>query len=271
MRTSLALLLVTVLLACNAEESNNTGNTPSDSLDTTTRDTATKQQHYFVCTAFDPELEANDNKAGIITKKRWSAGQTLMVAFSGGTEFMREKVRQFALEWTQHCSIKFNFVKSDKADIRIVFKEVEASWSLIGTDAKPPKMPPYANVKLPPSMNFKPSIFTQHELVIKSIVLHEFGHALGLIHEHQSPGANIPWNRPAVYKDLADARWSRKEVDHNFFNIYSQRKITNSSYDRKSIMHYSILPDWVLDPTFAVPLNYELSNADKAFIRQVYP
>ena len=27
-----------------------------------------------------------------------------------------------------------------------------------------------------------------------STVMHEFGHALGLKHEHQSPNANIQWN-----------------------------------------------------------------------------
>ncbi len=30
-------------------------------------------------------------------------------------------------------------------------------------------------------------------------VIHEFGHALGCVHEHSSPAATIPWNRDAVY------------------------------------------------------------------------
>ena len=32
------------------------------------------------------------------------------------------------------------------------------------------------------------------------VVIHEFGHALGCIHEHQSPAADIPWDKEAVYR-----------------------------------------------------------------------
>jgi len=30
-------------------------------------------------------------------------------------------------------------------------------------------------------------------------VIHEFGHALGMIHEHQHPLAAIPWDKDKVY------------------------------------------------------------------------
>ena len=36
---------------------------------------------------------------------------------------------------------------------------------------------------------------------VRRVVLHEFGHALGLIHEHQNPkGGGIEWNRDAVQR-----------------------------------------------------------------------
>lgn len=31
-------------------------------------------------------------------------------------------------------------------------------------------------------------------------IIYEFGHALGLHHEHQSPTANIQWNKEKVYE-----------------------------------------------------------------------
>ncbi len=35
----------------------------------------------------------------------------------------------------------------------------------------------------------------------RRVVLHEFGHALGGIHEHQSPASGvIPWDKPKVYE-----------------------------------------------------------------------
>jgi hypothetical protein len=34
---------------------------------------------------------------------------------------------------------------------------------------------------------------------IKRQVLHEFGHALGCVHKHCSPGADIHWNPEEVF------------------------------------------------------------------------
>jgi hypothetical protein len=37
---------------------------------------------------------------------------------------------------------------------------------------------------------------------LRSVILHEFGHALGAVHEHESPYARIQWDREKVYEDL---------------------------------------------------------------------
>jgi hypothetical protein len=47
------------------------------------------------------------------------------------------------------------------------------------------------------------------------VVLHEFGHALGAIHEHQHPAAGIPWDKPKVYEYYARQHWS---IDQRFLN-----------------------------------------------------
>ena len=45
------------------------------------------------------------------------------------------------------------------------------------------------------------------------VVLHEFGHALGAIHEHQSPHGGIPWDRAKViaYYSGNPNYWDRAE------------------------------------------------------------
>jgi hypothetical protein len=61
-------------------------------------------------------------------------------------------------------------------------------------------------------------------------VLHEFGHALGLIHEHQNPVGGIQWNKPAVYADLGGPPnfWGKATVDNNMFATYAKDQINGS-------------------------------------------
>ena len=53
------------------------------------------------------------------------------------------------------------------------------------------------------------------------MILHEFGHALGLIHEHQNPIQAIDWNKPAVIADLSGPpnNWDRDTIEHNMFEF----------------------------------------------------
>jgi len=108
---------------------------------------------------------------------------------------------------------------------------------------------------------------------VARVVLHEFGHALGCIHEHQNPAANIPWDKPKVYQFYAGYPnyWSPSEVDTNLFKRYDREITQFSEFDRSSIMLYPIDARLVTDPRYAVGLNSRLSQADKMFIGAIYP
>src|SRR5438445_521773 len=58
------------------------------------------------------------------------------------------------------------------------------------------------------------------EVEYRRTVLHEFGHALGAIHEHQSPGGEIKWNKDVVYAWCASNNppWNPKDCDENIIN-----------------------------------------------------
>ncbi len=104
--------------------------------------------------------------------------------------------------------------------------------------------------------------------------IHEFGHALGLVHEHQHPTNNIPWNRPAVYDyyyRTQNPPWTPGQVDFNIFARYSAGETSFSQYDPSSIMHYAIPSALLLDPSRAVGWNTVLSLTDKDFISRAYP
>lgn len=202
---------------------------------------------------------------------RWEKGKVITVSFLEKNEFMIAKVKQFAAQWDNIASITFKYVSKGPADIRITFSG-EGYWSLLGIQSRTTSVNlrtrrSYANSN-GPTMNIQAFETYEEDSIIATYVLHEFGHALGLIHEHQSPAVNIPWNRPAVYADHPE--WTRAEVDHNIFRRYSAGVITNSAYDKYSIMHYPIKETWVTDPSFAVGWNRQLSPTDIAFVRKVY-
>jgi hypothetical protein len=101
----------------------------------------------------------------------------------------------------------------------------------------------------------------------EGVVLHEFGHAVGLIHEHQNPEAGIKWNRENVIRDLSDPpnNWDLATIEHNIFQAYAREQINGTSLDKKSIMLYAIPADWTLDGFQSEP-NEVLSEVDKRFI-----
>jgi len=104
---------------------------------------------------------------------------------------------------------------------------------------------------------------------IRRPILHEFGHALGCIHEHQSPVASIQWNEPVVIRAHALGGWDEATVRHNIFGKYTQSKITNSTFDPLSIMIYPIPADFIISGN-PVGWNTQLSNLDRTFMRRAY-
>jgi serralysin len=197
------------------------------------------------------------------TGKMWMPGRTLRVKLRGGSDFVRSKVKQFALEWLNYANIKLVFVDDDNAELRVGF-DPGGSWSHIGTD----------NLTIPTTlntMNFGWFVDNTPDDEFSRTVIHEFGHALGCIHEHQSPDANIPWNKDAVYAYyLQYDGWNRAQVDVNIFDLYSSSSTQFSQFDSSSIMLYSI-PASLTYGGFSIPPNRVLSSTDKQFIGQMYP
>lgn len=200
----------------------------------------------------------------ILTGKKWKRGRTLRVFFMDGDSALQDKVKNQALVWTQHANIKLEFVDDPKAEIRISFNREIGFWSLIGTDA-------LAVSRDKQTMNFG-GLQADNEQQISRVVLHEFGHALGCIHEHQHPENGIPWNRDAVisYYMGPPNKWSKDEIETNIFKQYSKSATNFSEFDLKSIMLYPIPKEHTLGG-FEVGWNTELSETDKKFIGQIYP
>jgi hypothetical protein len=102
------------------------------------------------------------------------------------------------------------------------------------------------------------------------VVRHEFGHALGMIHEHQNPLADIPWDKPKVYAHYAQQGWTKADVDFNVFEVFAEDSTNHTAFDPTSIMAYAV-PDSLTVGSFAIGWNTALSGLDSSFMRQQYP
>ena len=190
-------------------------------------------------------------RAAFEIAKLWDLGKTLRVRFMGGTQQQKDIVKQFAPQWAEHANLKIVFSNDTNAEIRITFDENDGAWSYIGTDC--------ADIPITqPTMN----LGWQDE----GVVLHEFGHAIGLIHEHQNPVGGIQWNKPAVIADLSGPPnfWDPPTIEHNMFATYDQNQINGTALDNKSIMLYAIPQSWTTNGFSSQP-NETLSDTDKKF------
>lgn len=199
-----------------------------------------------------------------LTKKMWHSHQTLKMYFFDGTTTISTRILEYASIWSNYCSIKFEETPHlSEATIRVGL-EPPGSWSYLGTDA-------LQAPKSKPTVNFGWLTSSLSDRDFKQVVLHEFGHVLGLIHEHQSPAIKINWNKPFVYNYFwLNYRWPPEQVDRNIFEEYAKTSTNHSSVDRSSIMAYYIPPEFTTDGQ-SFPQNFELSTMDKQYIGKLYP
>lgn len=259
-----------------------------------------------ICTQLEPqdsEKTANEiNKleathplrAAFFTKKLWDQNTTITVSFLNSNpsvfitplnrmkdgnspidpiqkEFFEEYAKEGnninIVKWIKLIimkriqplvNLKFQFVDyPNPAMIRIDFEPVSGSYSMVGQDAL---------------------LYVNNENTVNfgwfdvGTVIHEMGHVLGLIHEHQNPkGASIPWNKKKLYSYMAQTQgWDKSQVNANIVDKYDQNQINGSSFDPLSIMEYFYPASLTRNKTEIKP-NLRLSGNDVVYISKNYP
>ncbi len=230
------------------------------------------QQELHLCTSDfvnDKLLSESDTisqKGVILINYKWKNGQTIRIKFLNGEESAQKKVKEYASEWLKYANLKFQYVASNQdADIKIGFNwnGDPSNWSYSGIYNKKIDQDK-ASINLGEVSSRTPNS------TFRRIVLHHFGHALGLEHEHQSPKANIDWNKTAVYAYYAKEGWDQSKVNRNYLNKLLTSETNSSTYDKASIMNLEI-PESFTNNHFSVGVMSVLSEGDKSFIRQQYP
>ena len=204
------------------------------------------------------DLHVNQQYALSAKGKQWAVGEVIDIAFIEGTNQQRKFTIQIAEEWLKYANIKFNWVsKLEKSDIRISFNPNLGSWSYVGTD----------------SLFIPKNIATMNlGQLTKSTILHEFGHMLGLLHEHQNPRGGIKWDREVVIKSLSGApnNWDEKMIEHNVLSVANSTNSEGTDFDHKSIMLYGFPDEWTTNGK-GTQFNNQLSDTDIQYIQKLYP
>lgn len=212
---------------------------------------------------------ANIARMAVVKSKKWPVGSTLRCLFLDGSAIMKKKVRTIARQWEQYANVKLKFVTKAPAEIRISFYADAGSWSAVGRDALNQQYFPLHQ----PTMNYGWLRDDTPDEEYSRVVLHEFGHALGCIHEHQSPTFTRKWNVKAVMKYFQGPPnyWSEDDIKYNVLQKYSPTGVAATKFDPKSIMLYSFDDALFSDGLGPTNENSKASATDIQMMRSMYP
>lgn len=230
------------------------------------------------CTAEHPleQVSAHGQlRAGALTSTLWDRPKRgplqLNVVFLDGHPTIQSLVKTHVRDWEAAANLKFNFLSRDRfvdAHIRITMPATRIFQSYIGTGAV------LIDRRLPSmTLGFTDDVLSNPNEV-KRLVLHEFGHALGLIHEHQNPRGGLTFKVPEVYDYFwRHHRWDQRTVREQVIQPTRIELLHNATeFDPKSIMLYAFPASIIAEgPVTATQLNYELSESDRRYIASLYP
>jgi hypothetical protein len=250
-------------------------------------------------------------EAVVAVAKRWAPGNTIRVAFRGGTPQIHRGIERVAAVWTQYANVGFDFGYDSSAnryrawsttdaervaEIRIGF-DLPGYWSCVGNDS----MLDACATAGQQSMNLQ-----RFDVALPSdwisTTLHEFGHSLGLEHEHQNPidgcDDQFLWDdepgyqktrdmfqqfipdgngrRPGIFTVLAGPlnNWDRPTIERNMKELKNSTAYQSTQFDKDSIMKYWF-PAWQFKDGERSKCysarNDTLSTLDRVGIANAYP
>ncbi len=105
-------------------------------------------------------------------------------------------------------------------------------------------------------------------------VVHEVGHALGMMHEHQNNlnrSNTIKLNVDNVVRYYTSNGMTEEDARVNVLDFYEDNTgYSGTNFDPESIMLYALKNDWVIGTNPTKP-NFRLSSKDISWLQNIYP
>lgn len=244
-----------------------------------------------LCTDWPPPSDVSQlPAAAFLVSTLWTPGQTITIDFidSYAPAWKKAWVKKVVAEMIQpYVNLNLQFGNyGNQADIRITFAHENAAYSRLGTQSTWYK----GSSEQPESMNLgwldepHSGSFTWEGVTHTfpgctycssntngSVIIHEFGHALGMVHEHQNPEGGIQWNEQAVlnYFSGAPNYWDEDQIRYNVMDKYDSNLLNASQYDPKSIMLYAFPGSLTLNGV-GTQANAIMSPTDIEWMAKVY-
>lgn len=231
------------------------------------RKTANTRRAYQAAVNESPRNATSGNPRGrtlAAGDKLWEPGRTLWVSFMGAPDRQwKMEVYELGCQWVDlsdaNLTLELCEDNDQSAQIRIKLDPAAPhNESDLGTDALIGEFETMILNVRPDNAHFRKT------------VLHEFGHALGMMHEHQHPDSNIAWNEAIVVEAYTHAGWAEADIRAQMFAVNSSLGLVKTAYDPASVMHYPIASNFTLNG-FHVGFNEALSEKDLECMRLAYP
>lgn len=274
-----ALILIVRLLAPTGQD---TAPTPSDRPERTESLTLPPhiQQVLEEHALLPPRLRHLVRQSVVTTVQRWAPGSVLRVCFQEGSDELIARIARIAVQWNKVGNIELDLgnVRSprrcepgDRADVRVGYRYA-GYWSVVGRESQVIANLSYTTLNLEGFHVAPPG-----DEEFRRTVLHEFGHALGLEHEHQSPNSTcaqeLSWDAAYAYYARSPNNWTREQTDFNLRPLLDAT-VEAGEYDPDSIMHYELPSRLFLDPATAkckTGYNTKISKKDEQGLAAAYP
>lgn len=237
-----------------------------------------KKSLLFLCTTLllqlgcgqqDPSLavgdasEIVDGKIVANNSKLWKNGQRLRVLFLDGSPEIKLRVSELAKEWSEYANIHFDFVDTLPAEIRVTFR-ANGNHSYLGTDA--------LTIRDQTKHTLSLSALSQNTAISTRTILHEFGHALGLEHEHLSPNSTLKLDREKIIRECLSRYGFKEDVcERAIFQELDEKRVTAFEFDPHSVMGYDFHHSHYKAGSVQVAHIGGLSLGDKLGIAAIYP